>query len=92
MNATIQKQGNSQGIRIPKIVLEQANLSENDQVELTTLYDNIILKKITNTRHIALQERLETFYGKTLNMIEKIENYEEIETGEPVGDEICQLF
>lgn len=45
MNATIQKQGNSQGIRIPKIVLEQANLSENDQVELTTLDDNIILKK-----------------------------------------------
>jgi hypothetical protein len=39
--------------------------------------------------YIALQERLETFYGKTLNMIEKIENYEEIETGEPVGDEIC---
>ncbi len=88
MNVTIQKWGNSQGIRIPKIVLEQANLSENDQVELTVLDDSIILKKITNTKHIALQERLETFYGKTLNMIDKIESYQEIETGEPVGDEI----
>ena len=27
-------------------------------------------------------------YGKTLNMIDKIESYQEIETGEPVGDEI----
>ena len=72
MNVTIQKWGNSQGIRIPKTVLD----------------DSIILKKITNTKHIALQERLETFYGKTLNMIDKIESYQEIETGEPVGDEI----
>ena len=64
MNVTIQRWGNSQGIRIPKIVLEQANLSENDQVELTALDDSIILKKITKTRHIALQERLESFYGK----------------------------
>ena len=50
MNVTIQRWGNSQGIRIPKIVLEQANLSENDQVELTALDDSIILKKITKTR------------------------------------------
>ena len=45
MNATIQKWGNSQGIRLPKIVLDELGFAENDKVEITTSEDCIILRR-----------------------------------------------
>ena len=37
MQATIQKWGNSQGIRIPKAFLEALGMKENDVVELNRI-------------------------------------------------------
>lgn len=45
MQATIQKWGNSQGIRIPNVYLDAIGMSENDCVELEILDDTIIIKK-----------------------------------------------
>ena len=60
MNSTIQKWGNSQGIRIPKIILEQSGIAENDKVEIIVKDNSIILKK-ANKQHMTVKERLENF-------------------------------
>lgn len=41
MYATVQKWGNSQGLRIPKALLEALGIRENDRVELTQSGDTI---------------------------------------------------
>lgn len=42
--------GNSQGIRIPKLLLEQAHLSEDEQVELELQPDQIIVRPAHEAR------------------------------------------
>jgi antitoxin MazE len=44
MLAQIARWGNSQGIRIPKKLLENAGLELNDQVEIITKGDSLIIK------------------------------------------------
>jgi antitoxin MazE len=41
MYATIQKWGNSQGLRIPKALLDAVGLKEHDRVELVQMDDGI---------------------------------------------------
>lgn len=48
MKARIIKIGNSQGIRIPKVLLEQAGLAE--EVELVVEQDQIIIRPIPRAR------------------------------------------
>jgi antitoxin MazE len=43
--------GNSQGIRIPKILLEQVNLSEDQEVELELQSDRIVVRPAYEPRH-----------------------------------------
>ncbi len=43
MSAKIQKWGNSLGIRIPKSVIEKANLDENSEVEIENKDGTIII-------------------------------------------------
>jgi antitoxin MazE len=57
MNAVIQKWGNSNGIRLPKTVLDTANLQEKDKVEITAMKDKIVIKKAGYV-HRTLKERL----------------------------------
>ena len=45
MYATIQRWGNSQGIRIPKVLLEALHIRENDRVELIQTEDTITIRK-----------------------------------------------
>lgn len=45
MYATIQRWGNSQGLRIPKALLDALGLRENDRVELIQSDDGIQIKK-----------------------------------------------
>ena len=46
MYATIQKWGNSQGLRIPKALLDAIGLRENDRVELVQLENGIRIQKL----------------------------------------------
>ncbi len=78
MYTTIQKWGNSQGIRLPKVILEMANLSENDTVELKVENGNVIIAPAK--KHISLKERIAEYEG----------DYQahEWDTGSSVGKEV----
>ena len=82
MFTTIQKWGNSQGIRLPKAVLESVYLQENDSVEITTENDTIIIKKATRKRRAkkSLEERFENYSGDY--------PFTEFDWGRPMGKEV----
>ena len=79
MNGTIQKWGNSGAVRLPKAILETAQLHENDDVEITVVEMNIVIKKI-KARHKTLKERLRGFSGEYVGT--------EWKTGAPEGNEV----
>lgn len=76
MMITIQKWGNSQGIRIPKTILDEVNWSVSDNIELTTENNTIILK----------QHKKLTFDELFKDYNEKIQ-CKEFDWGESVGAE-----
>jgi len=79
MITTIQKWGNSQGIRLPKIILENVNMKEGESVEIITYDDTIVIKRAPGNRKTII----ELFAGYEGDYIP-----EEIDWGEPVGGEI----
>lgn len=87
MYATIQKWGNSNGLRIPKALLEALGIRENDRVELTQANDTITIRKAAAAPHKTLEERLTAFYGKPVEEIDRIQN-EEIDWGSAEGSEV----
>lgn len=76
MYATIQRWGNSHGLRIPKALLDAIGLSENDRVELIHSENEIHIKKAFAVPHRTLEERLSAFYGKPITEINRIESSE----------------
>lgn len=87
METTIQKWGNSQGIRIPKAFLDALGMMENDTVEINRVDENIVITKKEKQRYNNLAERLEAFYEKPIDEI-YVESDTEISTGNPVGSEV----
>ncbi len=78
MQAQITKWGNSQGIRLPKAILQACNIQVNDQVDLRYKDGMIIIEKKV---HRTLEERAKAFGGK-------LGPYNEFDWGEPEGDEV----
>lgn len=80
MYGTIQKWGNSQGIRIPKGALIAACLQENDDVEIIAGKDTIMLRKLRRPRN--LDELFADYHG----------DYQPVEfdTGVEVGREVIE--
>lgn len=78
MQATIQKWGNSQGIRIPKAFLEALGMRENDLVELNRVDDNIVIRKVK--KEVTLEDIFENYDGKY--------DAEDFDWGSPVGKEV----
>ena len=79
MVAQVKSWGNSQGIRLPKDLLEGIGVRLNDFLNIEIQGDNIILSK--TFKHKTLEERAAEFSGK-------IGPYEEFEWGDPVGREL----
>ena len=79
---TIQKWGNSQGVRLPKAVLDVLSLRENDAVEMVAENNEIIIRKATHKRRAkkSLEERFAGYTGDY--------QCEECDTGKPVGIEV----
>ena len=77
MTTTIQKWGNSQGVRIPKIILDTVNWAENEQIMMVVDNGKIIMEK---AKRKNIKELFENYKGE----------YEptEIDWGEPKGKEI----
>lgn len=86
MYATIQKWGNSQGLRIPKALLQALGIRENDRVELIQTGDALTIRKAVTAPHRTLEERLSAFYGKPIEEIDRIES-EELDWGKAEGGE-----
>ncbi len=88
MFATIQKWGNSQGLRIPKPLLDAAGIRENDRVELIQSENIIQIKKSPMRKHRTLEERLTAFYEKSVDDIDSVDNEPETDWGKPEGREV----
>ena len=82
MLTTIQRWGNSQGVRLPKTILDALFLQENDQVEIVGENDSIIIKKASRKRRArkSLEELFVNYKGKY--------KCKEWDTGKPVGKEV----
>ncbi|MDR1966108.1 MAG: AbrB/MazE/SpoVT family DNA-binding domain-containing protein [Synergistaceae bacterium] len=78
MITAVTKWGNSQGVRIPRDILDIANISNGDSVEITAEKNSIIIRK--HHRRKSIQELFEGFDGVYVS--------EEVDWGSPVGDEI----
>jgi antitoxin MazE len=80
MHTKIQKWGNSQGLRIPKIILDEIQSTVGDEVKVYSQEGKIIVEPIKQIRKkISLR-----------SLVKKIpKNYEsqEIDWGKPVGKE-----
>ena len=87
METTIQKWGNSQGLRIPKALLDAVGLRENDRVELIQTDDGIQIRKVSAAQHRSLEERLAAFYGKNPAELGRLDAEPEVDWGRPVGEE-----
>ena len=87
MYGTIQRWGNSNGLRIPKVLLDTLGLRENDRVELIQTEDAITIKKAAAAPHRSLEERLSAFYGKPVDEIGPIEAVE-LDWGKSEGCEV----
>ena len=76
--AVIRTWGNSQGIRIPKKIMDQAGLKVADLIEISVRDDAIILKK--TFKHKSFEERLAEYDGN-ISIVD-------FDWGEPVGREM----
>lgn len=65
MEVRLQKWGNSNGIRIPNIILKTLNLKTNDKVEIREENEQIIISKVKK-RPVSLEERIKSYKGPNL--------------------------
>jgi antitoxin MazE len=80
MRAKVQKWGNSQGVRVPKTVLEQARIAVGDEVEISVSKGRIVVKRSTPVRgRYQLKDLLER--------IPVDYRAEETDWGTPIGRE-----
>jgi antitoxin MazE len=81
MTTKVQKWGNSQGLRLPRHILEDANLSVGDNVDITAKDGVIIISPVKRIRGKYDIKEL-------LSRIPKDHKPQEIDWGKPVGKEV----
>ena len=86
IQTNIRKWGNSQGIRLPKEILAQMNLQENDTVGINVYDGKMTVEKVNKPKYLNLTERLEAFYKRPIDEI-YVESTQEVDAGDPVGNE-----
>jgi len=81
MRTTIVKWGNSQGIRLPKLLLDSVNLADNDAVEVNAVDGQIVITKASGQKpRKSIQELFAGYDGGFLESREQ-------DWGAPQGDE-----
>lgn len=78
METTVQKWGNSLGVRIPKAFAEEAGVSEGTAVDISVASGDIIIRPLRR-RHLDLDDLLAKVTPENIHA--------EIDTGAPVGRE-----
>ncbi len=79
MITTIQKWGNSQGIRLPRFILDAVQFSANEEVEIDVVDGKIVIKKAVEQRK-SIKELFEGYEGEY--------SEKEVDWGNPTGNEI----
>lgn len=87
IQTNIRRWGNSQGIRLPKEILAQMNLQENDTVGINVYDGKMTVEKVNKPKYLNLTERLEAFYKRPIDEI-YVESTQEVDAGDPKGNEI----
>lgn len=64
MTTTIQKWGNSQGVRIPKILLDSINWSENEEVSINIEEDKLVIEKAKTQNRKNIKELFKDYKGE----------------------------
>ena len=80
MTVNIQRWGNSQGIRIPKHMLDDLSWSDNETVDITVENGKIVIERTSPSQKKNIVELFEGFKGKY--------DAEEFDWGEPSGREV----
>ena len=83
MTTTIQKWGNSQGIRIPKILLDSVQWTENEQITILVENNRIIIEKAQD-KPTKKRKNIKELFADYKGEYEPIK----IDWGEPEGKEI----
>jgi antitoxin MazE len=78
MVGRVQKWGNSQAVRLPKAILEEIGLKENDEVEIKAEHGRVTILPIRRPK--TLQERIAEYQGEYICT--------EWDAGTPKGDEV----
>jgi len=79
MQIVLKKWGNSVALRLPSHVLKEANLTENQRVQLSTKKGAILIKPLRSRRY-TLAELVER--------ISPTNRHDSMEFGSPVGREL----
>lgn len=78
----VNRWGNGLGIRLPKEFIDNADITETSQVEVSMTDKGLLITRAKEARkHIPLSERFKDYKGEY--------NGEIIEWGKDVGGEIC---
>lgn len=80
MTTNIQKWGNSQGIRLPKYLLDSLNWSEDEEITIIAKNNSIIIEQAKPKKRPTIDELFENYSG----------DYQpgEIDWGEAQGQEV----
>jgi antitoxin MazE len=82
MRTSIVKWGNSQGIRLPKYLLDSVNLTDHDAVEVMASGESIVIKKAeSQPKRETIEEIFSGYDGGYFHT-------EEAQWGEPQGSEL----
>lgn len=81
MTTSIQKWGNSQGIRIPKYLLDAVKMTTNDEIVIRAENDMLIIEKAVLTiTHKTIKELFADYDGEYTP--------QEVDWGEQAGKEV----
>lgn len=81
MTTSIQKWGNSQGIRIPKYLLDAVKMTTNDEIVIRAENDMLIIEKAAPTiTHKTIKELFVDYDGEY--------KPQEVDWGEQAGKEV----
>lgn len=82
MVTNISKWGNSHAIRLTKELMKAAKLHPNDKVTITVNGDEIVLKKLVQTKATAFEELFKDYKGDW--------RCSEIDSGADLGGEVIK--
>lgn len=85
-NTAIRRWGNSLGIRLPKRILNELNLNENNTLKLSVCGNKLVIEKVGRPKYSNIVERLEDFYKKPISEI-YVDCSPEVDTGVSQGNE-----